>query len=51
MVSASLAELETNLIGFVKQIMDPLLVVFDFYEVSEEILGDVVEKFLARETV
>jgi hypothetical protein len=50
-VSASLAELETTLIGFVKQIMDPLLVVFDFYEVSQEILGDVVEKFLARETV
>jgi len=48
-IRASLTDLETNLIGFVKQIMDPLLVVFDFYEVSEEILGDVVEKFLARE--
>jgi hypothetical protein len=51
MISTSLVDLEANLISFVKQVMDPLLVVFDFYEVSREVLEDVVEKFLAREPV
>jgi hypothetical protein len=48
-IRASLVELETGLVTFVKQIMDPLIIVFDFYEISEEILGDVVEKFLGRD--
>jgi hypothetical protein len=48
-IRATLVDIETNLVGYVKQIMDPLLVVFDFYEVREDIFGDVIEKFLARE--
>lgn len=50
-ISASIIELESNLVGYVKQVIDPLLVVFDFFEIGEGILKDVVEEFMAREPV
>jgi hypothetical protein len=48
-ISASIIELESNLVGYVKQVIDPLLVVFDFFEIGEGILKDVIEEFMARE--
>ncbi len=44
-VTAPLVDLEDNLNTYVKQMVDPLYVVFDFFEVSQAIINDVVAKF------
>jgi hypothetical protein len=45
-VSASLVHLETDLPAYVKQIVDPLFTVFDFFEVAEEIVTEIAEGFM-----
>ena len=46
-VAGTLSELETDLPRFVRQIVGPLLVVFDFYSVQDSILDDIVNGFVA----
>ena len=45
-ITASLIDLEVNITNYMIQIIDPLLVVFDFYKVSDQILTDVAEGFI-----
>jgi len=44
-ISASLSDLEVNLVDYVKQIVQPLFVVFDFTEASDVALREIVESF------
>jgi hypothetical protein len=46
--TTSLADLETNLVGCVKQIIGPLFVVFEFFELSDHVLEDIVNKFVTE---
>jgi hypothetical protein len=46
-VAAALSDLEANLATYVKQIVQPLFVVFDFFEVSDGVLGEIVDTFTA----
>lgn len=43
--TATLSELESNLVDYVKQIVQPLFVLFDFFEVSDGVLAELVENF------
>ena len=45
--SATVSDLETNLAEYVKQIVQPLFVVFDFFEISDDVLADLVDNFVA----
>lgn len=45
-ITASIIDLEANLVGYVKEVVQPLFVVFDFFEVSDEIIAQVVQEFL-----
>lgn len=45
--TATLSDLESNLPDYVKQIVQPLFVVFDFFEISDRILGELVDSFAA----
>ena len=46
-VAGTLSELETDLPRFVRQIVGPLLIVFDFYSVEDSILDDIANDFVA----
>jgi hypothetical protein len=46
-ISATLAELERSLTSYVKQVIDPLFTVFDFFELSAEVLEELVEDFVS----
>lgn len=48
-ISVPLVQLETELPTYVKQLVDPLFAVFDFFEVSEEIVTDIAEGFMRGE--
>lgn len=45
-ISASLNELETELPSHVRAVVEPLLMVFDFYDVAPQILDEVSERFI-----
>lgn len=45
-ISVPLAHLETELPTYVKQLVDPLFAVFDFFEVSEDIVTEIAESFM-----
>jgi hypothetical protein len=46
-LSATLAELEDDLVSYVKRVCDPLFMVFDFFELSEGVYRDLVDGFVA----
>jgi hypothetical protein len=46
-VTATLAEIESDLVTQVKKVIDPLFVVFDFFQLSDQVLRDIVDKFVA----
>jgi hypothetical protein len=48
-ISTTLIDLETNIAPHVRAVIDPLLVLFDFYDVNPEILDDISEGFVAGE--
>lgn len=45
-ITATLAELERDLTAYVRQVIDPLFVVFDFLQIGEEIVSELVEDFV-----
>ena len=45
-VSAPIVQLETDLPAYVKQLVDPLFAVFDFFEVSDDIVSEIAESFM-----
>ncbi len=45
--TATVSDLEANLVEYVKQIVQPLFVLFDFFEVNDGVLTDLVENFAA----
>lgn len=45
--TAAVSDLESNLVEYVKQIVQPLFVIFDFFEVNDGVLADLVENFAA----
>jgi hypothetical protein len=47
-VTASLIDLEVNITDYIIQLINPLLVVFDFYKVSDQILTQVAEEFIGK---
>lgn len=47
-ITATLAELERDLTNYVRQVVDPLFVVFDFLQIDEGIVSELVEDFLAE---
>jgi hypothetical protein len=47
-LSATIAEIESDLVGQVKKVIDPLFVVFDFFELNDQILAEIVDKFVAE---
>jgi hypothetical protein len=49
--TATLSELESNLPNYVKQIVQPLFMVFDFFEVSDRIVGEIVDGFASGSVV
>jgi len=48
-ISATLNELETDLPRYVREIVQPLLTIFDFYEVDGSILDDISNGFIEGE--
>lgn len=50
-IVATLSDLELNLTDYVKQIVQPLFVVFDFFEISDQILGEIVDSFVSGPVV
>jgi hypothetical protein len=48
---APLQSLEGDLQGHVKQLLAPLFVLFDFFEVSDSVFEDIVNKFVQGEVV
>jgi hypothetical protein len=46
-IAATLAELEDDLIGYVKRTCAPLFVLFDFFELADEVYKDLVDGFVA----
>jgi hypothetical protein len=46
-VTASLSEIESDLVAQVKQVISPLFVVFEFFELSDAVLQDIVDSFVA----
>jgi hypothetical protein len=46
-ISADLADLERDLTAYVKQIIDPLFMVFDFFELGDSILEELVDEFVS----
>jgi hypothetical protein len=47
--TATLEQLETDLVGVVKKVTDPLVMLFDFLELDDNILEQIVEGFAAGE--
>ena len=47
-VVASIASIESDLVTQVKNVIDPLFVVFDFLSLSDAVLQEIVEKFVAE---
>ncbi len=47
-VTTSLAELESNLVAYVKAIIGPLFVIFDFFELSDSVLEEIVNAFVTN---
>lgn len=47
-VMASLAEIESDLVGQVKRVIDPVFAAFEFFELSDEVLREIVDGFLAE---
>jgi hypothetical protein len=45
-ITATLTELERDLISYVKQIIDPLFMVFDFFELGDPVLEEIVDEFV-----
>jgi hypothetical protein len=45
-VTATLAEIESDLVAQVKKVIDPLFVVYDFLELSDEVLREIVDGFV-----
>jgi len=48
-VSTSLQEIEGNLVELVKQLLSPLFMLFDFFELSDAVYEDLVNKFVRGE--
>ncbi len=48
-VVASLLEIETDLPRFVREVVRPLFMNFDFYEVPEDVVNEISEGFMAGE--
>lgn len=46
-ITATLADIETDLVAQVKKVIGPLFIVFDFFELSDEVLEDIVNKFVS----
>ena len=46
--TTSLSDLEINLVEHVRQVVQPLFVIFEFFELSNSILADIVDKFVAE---
>jgi hypothetical protein len=47
-LTTSLANLESNLVTCVKEIIGPLFVIFEFFELDDAVLEDIVNKFVAE---
>lgn len=47
-VTTSLAGLESDLVAHVKEIIDPLFVIFEFFELSDVMLENIVNEFVAE---
>jgi hypothetical protein len=50
-ITATLSDLESNLPDYVKQIVQPLFMVFDFFEISDTILAEIVDGFASGSIV
>ncbi len=46
-ISTKLMEIETNLIPLVKEIIQPLLILFDFFELHTSVYEDIINSFVA----
>lgn len=46
-VSTSLQEIEANLVELVKQLLKPVFILFDFFELSDSVYEDLVNKFVS----
>lgn len=49
--TATLSDLESNLPEYVKQIVQPLFMVFDFFEINDGILAEIVDAFASGSVV
>lgn len=45
-IHASLGQLESNIVQYVKQLAAPLLILFDFYEPSDKIYEEIVNEYI-----
>ena len=45
-ITGSLQEIEVNMTKYVKQLLSPLFVLFEFYQISDSVYDDIVDKFL-----
>ena len=50
-LKTSLQDIESNLVSLVKQVVAPILVLFDFFEVGDSVYEDIVNNFVAGRVV
>ena len=47
-LTATVASLESNLVEHVKEVIDPLFMVFEFFELGDNVLAEIVDEFVAE---
>jgi hypothetical protein len=48
-IETTLEKIESDLVNIVKRFVDDLLIVFDFFKISDEVLKDIVDRFVKGE--
>jgi len=49
-ISTSLQDIEANIVGHVKQLLSPVFMLFDFFELSDSVYDELVNKFIQGKT-
>lgn len=50
-VTVRLEDISNDLVGVVKSLVEPLFILFDFFELSDEVYADIVNRFINGEVV
>ena len=48
-VSTSIQDIEANIVSLVKQLLSPVFILFEFFELPDSVYDDIVNKFIRGE--